>query len=404
MKKTTILLLICFVLIPCLYAQSNTPGYGIPGRSFEIGIAQTNLHFSNDFLTLSDIFQETAVIDIDRLQNGLNMDLNLGITPFYLSFNSKGNWGFGLSFGLSASGILGFNGDMLTFKETGDAKSNISGAAFVDANVSAFFHIMKLKVKVAPSVFYPLASVRGDVSYTNQPASSGNETFFNINYDLSVYTPFSLENGFGSFDISNLNGTPGVDINFGLEFPLAEAIGLSKKIRFLDFKLGVDVYNLPLIPGQLDNKMNVKGMIGSENSFNIFDIFSNDELIGDPEIGYSSEKISVLRPFKVMIWADWKPFGPWLRFIPTVGFSVNDSYSEISSFEYGLKARLDLFNVLIATFGVGYYERLWTNSLDIAFNLRLFEVNVGINMSSPDIEKCWLGSGLGVNFGLKFGW
>jgi hypothetical protein len=112
-----------------------------------------------------------------------------------------------------------------------------------------------------------------------------------------------------------------------------------------------------------------------------------------------------MRPFKMLLWADWKPFGivP-LSFIPTVGFSINPLYNQLFSMECGVKVRYDLLNIFIATLGIGYHDRLWKNSIDLALNLRAVELNLGFDLRSPEFLKSWAGGGYNVNLGLKFGW
>jgi len=395
MKKIILFLIVCFFLVPCLYADDNN---GISNRSFEIGLAHTNISFSNDFLSIGDIFQETTVINIDDLKNGFNLNMALGVTPFYFSFNKSDSWGFGLSLGLDFNGIVSLPGNMITLGQAVNEKPDVSGAAFINADLPIFFHISRLKLKVGPSVFYPLLFVQPDISYTNMIVPGGTE--FDFRYNLRVYTPFSLEDG----NFLDITATPGVDINLGIEYPLSEALGITGKLRFLDFKIGADLYNLPLLPAQLNNYMEMRGRIGSDEPINIFsDGFGNlfDESAG--EINYGDQNVGISRPLKMLAWADWRPFGQVLHFIPTVGFTINPFYNDPLSMEYGLKTRLNIGNVFIATAGVGYYDRLWKNSIDVALNFKFMELNLGIDMRSADFIKSWQGSGFGMNVGMKFG-
>ena len=412
MKKLS-MLFITFLTVPFLSAPlaAQDGGWRMPNRGFEIGLAHTSFGFSNDFLSAADIFQETAVIDIDKLKNGFNLHLDAGITPFYIQYNNTNdNWGFGFSLNASFTGILGLNGSMITFAQATDARSDVGGAAFIDANMNIYFPISKLKVRIAPSVFYPAAFItavpnKPIISYTNNALNG--ETLFNLNYNLRVYTPFQLDSfDLANFNFANLNGEPGVDVNLGLEFPLGDALGWTKGSHLLDFTIGLDVYNLPLLNARLDEYIEVSGQIGSDNPIDIF----SDGIGGllDPKkliiTDSGKESVGILRPFKMLLWAQWQPFGPFLSFTPIAGFSINPFYIEQFSLEYGIKARLDLGNIFIVTYGTGYYDRFWKNSLDIALNLRLIEINLGVDLRSPDFLKSWQGSGLGVNVGIKLGW
>jgi hypothetical protein len=88
---------------------------------------------------------------------------------------------------------------------------------------------------------------------------------------------------------------------------------------------------------------------------------------------------------------------------PEVGFAINPLYNKPFSMEAGIKARLDISNLFIATFRMGYHDRFWKNSLDLALNLKAFELNIGADLRSQDFIKSWTGSGFGVNAGFKFG-
>jgi len=423
MKKSIFLLFICLIFIPCVYAQD---AWRMPDRGFEIGL-NANAGFSNNFLNAFDIFQETIIIDLDKLKDGFNFNMDFGLVPFYFQYNNKDyDWGFGLSLKTDFYGIFALSGDILSFAETENNKdTNISGAMFLEANLNAYFPIWKFKVKAAPSAFLPVVyidSAESFVSYTNV-AANGGETKFNLLYDVYLYTPISLQPFFSAESPDNLNidytgifGMFGFDINFGLEFPLGEALGLTKTSNLLNFTLGLDVYNFPILPAKIQNYTRYSGQIGSDEPFNIFgneDVLSvllgEDEMSLEPEFGTVKEFKEIYRPIKINLWVDWKPFGDILTFTPVGGVSIyrtldNDKVLLDPVFDYGLKARLDLGNIFILSFGTGYFDSLWKNSLDITLNFRLLEINVGIDLRAPDFIESWKGAGVGVNVGLKFGW
>lgn len=110
----------------------------------------------------------------------------------YFNYNNKNNWGFGLSIKTDAFGILGLSGNMLSFSEAVNDKSDISAAVFAEAGIPVFFHLQKFKIKVKPALYFPVVYAVSDVSYTYSTDNSG--TLFNIAYDINVYSAFSLEN------------------------------------------------------------------------------------------------------------------------------------------------------------------------------------------------------------------
>jgi hypothetical protein len=394
MKKTSFFLFVCVFILPCAW------GLETEGRTFEFGF-NANVGFANDFLSARDIFQETFVLDLDQLMNGFMMNLGFGATPLYFNHNNKNGWGFGLSINTEAVGIFSLSGKLLSFNEAVNDKSEISGAVFADIAPSGYFHLQKLKIKIKPALYVPVAYAKSDISYTFNNTTNG--TVLNIGYEMSVFTAFSTGDSAGF----NLTTRPGVDLSIGAEYPLSDALGISNKIFFLDFDLGLDLINIPLLPSAMHNYMKIDGSIGSDEPINFFgdDGLDMDSFFStDNDTKYGEKEQTVLRPFKMFAWANWRPLGIRLFTVtPTFGFAVDPLYIKPFSLEGGIKARLDLFNFFIAAAGIGYYDRLWKNSIDLAFNLRVFELNIGADLRSQKFTKSLSGGGFGLSIGLKFG-
>jgi len=417
MKKIFILLLICFFTSSlCLFADdeekdskmnaadedlavsnSGRSPFRVKDRRVEVGLVSGNIGFANNFLSTSQIFQERMIIDINDLGKGFKVNFDLGLTPLFFNYTAnEKKWGFGLSVNVEAMGILSLSGNMLTLSEAAGDKSDVSGAAFVSVKASSFFniHTENTKIKANLSLFYPVMYVDPKISYSLN--NSGDSTMIDIEYMLRIYTPISMEEG-ASTAITSL---PGVDIQLGVEYGLAEVLGLKEKISFLDFIVGLDLLNIPIVPSSMNTYIEMAGRVGGDEKIDI----------DDPEGFFSSQETrgrktkNIFRPFKMLVWADWKPFDAVpVSFIPTIGFAINPLYHEPGSLEAGIKARFDLANLFIATLGVGFYDRMWKNSLDLILNFRFIEFNIGVDMRSQDFAQSWSGGGFGVNFGVKFG-
>jgi len=395
MKKILFLLIIIFVILPfCLYADDDR----VPDRKYEAGL-NIDVGFANNVLAINEIFQKTLVLDLDKLANGLFINLGIGAAPLYFNYDSGKGWGFGLSTGVDAQGVVGVSGNMLSFKQADNDKSDVSGAVFAQIQLSGFFYIDKFKIKIKPSIFYPIYYLEPDLSYTFKNVAAG--TIIDLSYNLRVY---SASQG-SSPDLTALIG---IDFNLGAEYPLSEVLGLTEKFSFLDFDVGVDIINIPMIPAQMKDYMEISGRIGSATPIDLSDLLSGeggfDSFLTDAATVYGKDTKYILRPFKMLFWADWRPFETKIiSFIPTLGFSISPFYSQSASFEAGIKARLDLSNRFIAALEIGYFDRLWKNSLDIAVNFRAVEINIGADLRAQDFVKSW-SSGFGLRFGLKFGW
>jgi len=431
MKKIILILLVCLLFIPCLYAQESEfveiefvsdedllekqkAPFRIGDRFFEIGF---NAEFivSNNYLSIGEIFSKTIVLDIDKLKSGFKFNFGVGATPLYFNFDSHKGWGFGMSLNADVTGILGISGKLLSFNETEGDKSDLSGAAHLSAEFKSFFHIQNFKVKVKPALYYTLAYIKPDVSYTFLNTAQGTEFF--IDYDIRLYTVFPMEDYPNSF---KLTGTPGFDISLGVEYPLSKALGLNKFLPFLDFDVGLDLVNIPIISSTVRDYMDIKGKFGSDEPFYVI---SEDTLENEGEEGgnssglgsifnntytnsYGVESVKMERPFKILISANWRPLNGsrLLTITPVLGFSISRLYLQPFNFEGGINATLDLANLFILTAGINHFDQIWINSLDFSFNFRAIQLDLGIDMRSQDFIKSWAASGIGVRIGLRFGW
>jgi hypothetical protein len=391
--KKILTIVFCLVLMPlCLYA------FDTRGRTVEIGVMHVNFGFANNLFSAGNFFQNTMVMDLDDLKKGFKLNIDLGLTPLYFLYNKDNLWGFGLAFGFDVMGHMDISGNMLGFEEAKEAKSSITAVSFASTQFSGFFNYRRFKITVKPSLFYPIFYVDPNISYTYINTEAG--TILDLNYDIRVFTAFSLD----SNSSGGLTASPGIDFHLGVEYPLSEVLNLDLKHRMLNFKVGLDLINIPMLPAQLKNYAIMSGRIGGEDPIDIFnDGFDN--LYNSEDTVYGTGKKTVLRPFKMLAWADWSPFEKTpVSFIPTLGFAINPLYDDSVSLEAGLKARYNFNNLFITSLGIGYHDRLWKNSLDMALNLRFFEFNFGFCLRSQDFIGSWAGNGFGINMGLKFGW
>ena len=402
MKKESFFLALffCFIIF-CLYADDDieepVKSFRFKNRTVEIGLINIEANFSNNFLSASDIFRETMIVDIDNLQQGFRMNLGVNVYPLFFNYNKDDIWGAGFSLGVDAVGIINLSGKMLSFNEADGDKSDINGAAFVEARYNGFFHIEKIKIIIRPALYYPLVYITPDISYTYKNTAEG--TILDIGYKIRVYTAFPFEESF------TLTAFPGIDFHIGAEYPLSEILGLKQKHSLLDFDVGLDMINLPFVPAFMNNYMEVSGRLGSgkpmdflKDTMDIFSYNSEDTV-------YGVQRLSVLRPFKFISWARWRPLKTAsINFIPSFGFALSPFYPQPFSLEAGIKTRLDLRNVFIVSFGIGYHDRLWKNEVDLVLNFKVFELDLGFELQSESFTKSWTGAGFGVDFGMKFGW
>jgi len=425
MRKLFIFLLFCFIIMPfCLYAADEDeedeeetseevikyedPFKDAPkkpqvvqGRAFEVGF-NINPFLSNDFIPIHEIFKKTIKVDMDNLAKGLVFDFGASLRPFYFMIDSHKGWGFGLSTDIEAFGVAELNKVMLSLDETDGEDSTVGASVFISAGIDTFFHIKKFKVKLRPALFYSVAYLKTDITYTFLNTDEGTE--LGIEYEGRMYTAFPMNDT----QPNALTGTPGLDLSIGVEYPLSKAVGISSSV--FDFDVGVDFINIPILSSTLKNFRRYKGRVGGDEAINVFDdngmanLFSsftdhtNKET--DEEGTYKVE-----RPFKMLMHASWRPNGKQsLTVIPVLGFAYNKIFLDPFGVEAGINLRLNAANMIVILLGTNYTDRAWNNSLDFALNFKAFEINIGTKMRSRDFIKSWTGHGVGVNFGLKFGY
>jgi hypothetical protein len=226
---------------------------------------------------------------------------------------------------------------------------------------------------------------------------------FGIDYDMAVYTAFSLaEDSDGS-----ISGHMGFDIDAGVEYPL-----------FPFLTVGAFFDHIPIVPSALEDYMLAKGSLGIETT-DIIEAMEDGDIdsimktdMEDPTYGKDSK--TIVRPFKMIFTADFQPLyflgvapkvSRLLTLHPFLGLNYNSIYIKKVMPEVGVKARTNVGNILIATLSLMCYEdMLWKNRIDLAVNLRAFELDLGIGMQSQSFAKSWSGGGVGVALGMKFGW
>jgi hypothetical protein len=416
-------------------------GYRMKNRAFEIGVANLQAGFANDFIATDDFIWKTAIfklfqdgnifrddveIDVNKFLDGFRFDFGLDIRPFFFNINVKDRWGFGLDVArIETAGNVGISGNLLGLKQVRNDDSTGAGAAvFVDVGIPIFFHIKKFKINFRPAVFVPLAYVPpGGITYsyersvTDKDGISITGVKISAKYNLGIYTPIPINEFIdGSADpdplamvwslLDNWKGF-GYDFNLGAEYPYDEQLDL-----------GLNLTGIPFIPANLGYGMGLSGETWADTSkIDIYELLKEDadiEKLLKDAYGYPENfdlkpiagGLKVMRPFKLVAYADWRPFEtPWLALIPALGFAINPLYVKPASFEGGLSIRLDLGNIFVATFGINYMDRKWKNSIDCTLlNLRALQIDLGLVFQSQDFVESWRGAGLALNFGVKLGW
>jgi hypothetical protein len=407
-------------------------------RMVELSVANTGFGFSNDFITAADIlknpyymlknirdiindpvliYKDPVSVDIDDLWNDFNFDFGADIKLLSLNFNWKDKWGIGLDIAhIEVAGNVSLAGKMLTLKESEQENSGASAAVFVDVGIPVFFHFRDLKIKMRPAAYVPLFYTEPAVTYSSQDGM-----YFSINYNMLIYAPFNMRGmQDGDMDVlmqdmrdnygDMLKNNLGYDFGLSMEYPWNNRLDI-----------GLDIVNIPVpfATAKLNHFLQFQGEVSLDPSrIDINKVIENegelpedfwDEVItyinNDPITGYDPGGKTIFRPFKMLFYANYRPFDSQvLSLIPSLGFSINRLYTRPAAVEGGLSVRFDFANIFIAALGVNYNDRKWKNSINFALNLRAFEFDMGLAFQSQNFRKSWQGAGMGLNMGIKLGW
>ena len=392
--------IIIFILVLCnIHAEELFPDTNlrIKERSFEIGY-NLNIVLSNNLITAQNFLQERMVLDFDNLGGSLNIHTGMSYTPFFINIRTEKGGGWGLSLNTNVFGSFALSEKIFTFSEADGEKSDSGFAVFTDVSMDFIFKIEYFKIKIKPSVFLPVMYTRPEIVYTFDTTGESN---LSLEYDAQIYTALKID------DIDNIKlglnsftTVPGVDFSISVEYPLSRAIGIFKKFALFDFDVGIDLLNIPLNPSTMNHYIRMTGNITLEGDK--IESFLKPDISKD--FSYGEDKKKVFRPFRTILWADWRLFGNHLFTIsPHFGFSINLLYIEPFSPEYGLQLKLDLANIFAISLGTRYEDRFWKTGTNILLNLEIVEFNIGAAVSSKEFLDVPSIGGVGIYIGLKIG-
>jgi hypothetical protein len=407
-------------------------GFRLKNRTVELSIANIGIDASNNFIAAADIFKnpfymllhikdikqdpafvyrDNIVIDIDEFLSGFKFNLNAVVKPFSFNFNRNDEWGFGLDIGkIDAMGNVFISGKMMRLEQAEGEKFGAGGAVFADVGVPVFFHVNEFKIKIRPAAYVPILYLEPDITYSSRDKEEG--TYIEAVYNMRVYSLVDMDDDIMQGLNDNARDIPrnnlGYDFTLSVEYPWD-----------YDLDVGVNIVNIP-IPfaaaklyyyAQLTGKatLDTSGIdlsdLGDQEIKDVLENAWDDTGKHEIEYGYDSDGKKIYRPFLVLFYLNYRPYDSrTLTLIPSLGFSLNWLYSKVFSYEGGISARFDFANIFIPVFGINYNDRRWKNSIDLAFNLRAFELDFGLSTQSQDFIKSFRGAGLGANFGIKLGW
>ena len=382
-------------------------------RYFELGF-DTKVGISNNYFHISDFLKEEIIINMDNMNNnignrGLGLNANLD-ADFFLNINTSI---FKASFFTDVESKMNFalEKGLIYFLANGNEldKSFSIGAGvgvsvFEENSFSLEIPINKIKIKAVPSYFIPVfyvpytsATVTSVISSDGSISAKGTTT-------ASVYSALPLNNlsEFSPNMLSDAFAHGGFDISIYGEYKL-----------FDNLEVGAFLTHIPFVPANLSctNKYTAKldftmdGILTQLTENGTVDTSNFNCELSD-NIATEEDTIKLVRPFKIGINANWKVFDSDILIVsPMIQFKFADFTLKNLlgfGFDYSITAKSYL-GPLVPAFTTSYIDSVFAQQLDIALNLRLFEIDFMISTQSANFFRSFAGSGLGVGVGFRFG-
>ncbi|GHU54435.1 hypothetical protein FACS189442_0650 [Spirochaetia bacterium] len=419
MKKYAI---ICVLLISAfgLLSAEDTPHR----KSWEIG-SDLGVGLANNMLGLSDILnkEQKIVLDLNKLTTDLgDKDAMLGIDLFgdaFLNLTIKERYFLSFYVGVDGGLNLGLGKSIMEFVSRGNIDNhslngdiiNISGGVFAEmgAGFSTRLPILADKLKVGGSLAYyiPLFYIpKGSISYDLDM-----ETGIKIGAaaDFKVFSPISGAFTGEEINVGDIFGAGGVDFSLQAEYLLP--------LSAVNLALGLNFTHIPLVPATMKNGF---GVSLDELEIDISDPMSaftgggfmeeiTDKLSNiAPKLGaFSGASQTALRPMKMDIYADYRPFikFPDLLLVrPNIGFTAVYPDPDEAHFNIGVLVKTSLvkniFNIYMA---MGVDGGVCKNRIGLGLNFRAAEFLLEVSGKSQNFEKSF-SSGFGLTVGTRFGW
>ena len=425
MKK----LALSFVLFISLISASFAENF-FAHRFFEIKV-DVPVNVSNNLIALSDVFQETAIIDLREIANNVSFDgasIKANAFPtFGIKLDIPRGLILGISVGAQADVGVGLSKDLFEFLGKGNVDmgnefemkaSNTYADVFATATLNGGWNFKKSRLEVSATMFNSLAHFdASDTTARIYMDDETNTTGFEAKVNAKGYTAINTD------QMSDVNALLG-SINGNMGFDLG-AKYQRDLFRFLSVGASIQ---MPIVPSRLNvgytvdyeykQEFNLDEMIGkdsgSEGSQSSTEVPKMEEeeeageksFLGDPVV--LETPYSIHRPMKIGISADFHPFGTLLTTTGYLGLAVrhpfasainqaNGGVNETQFYvDYSVAGRLSLWNILSLSLSHSYMDQIFKNEFAVALNIRLVEVDAGVSFQSPTFTKSFTGAGVGA--------
>lgn len=383
-------------------------------RFFEVGI-KADANIANSYFTLGDVLKKETTPDYNKILGFVKQGLEAGLDfdlDFFMNLNFDAvQLGFFTNFHMDTVTLFDSNVFEFLAKAT-DGKNDgntffvdikIGGSVFVDTGIHLDTHIGKLSIKLSPAYYIPLIFI----PYTSASFIASYDAEGNITADgtaiLNVYSVFPLDE-ISSFDnfletvsLSDILQQGGLDISVEAIYSLFPALDL-----------GLSLTHIPIAPATMDSTF----------AYSAFFDFSMESILAqlvnegrldtsgiDYGLNETSGTLTVIRPIKLSLFADWKVFDSDILILsPKVELHFADKASQRdfgAGYRIKVESHIGFFN---PSFTTAYTEEIFIQELGISFNFRVINIDLLISTQSQNFLKSFQGAGIGAGIGITIGY
>ena len=407
MKK--VLSIICALCIVTFAFAEIDP----PHRYFEIG-TEVHVGVSNNWFSVPDFFQETLVVDLnkmaDNLSSGLTLDALLD-ARVNVAINGGKVFRMNIFAGAYGQGMVNISQEMLEFLANGNAntpnntitaKLGTDINAYVEAGVRFQSIIQNLGISVTPTVFVPVAYVPQVVATGKVEPQEDGSMIATGKADIKAYSVVPL-NDPTNIDINALLKDVGVDFSIGAQYAILPSLDV-----------GLEVLHIPALAASLRNEASfslnadytVHPVLDSATGGTDGKYFEGNYEMSEITYTTLTEPKKIRRPIEAVLMTEWRPFGEWFDVNGSAGYVFGENHN----FKFAVGAGFHLLrmsklggHMLDFNIKSGYQDRIWTQQAQLIWNLRALELEFNVSSRSSNFLSSFTGTGLGAGFGLRIG-
>lgn len=407
MKK--VLSIICALCIVTFAFAEIDP----PHRYFEIG-TEVHVGVSNNWFSVPDFFQETLVVDLNKMADNLSSGLTLdALLDARVNVAINGGKVFRMNIFARAygQGMVNISQEMLEFLANGNAntpnntitaKLGTDINAYAEAGVRFQSIIQNLGICVTPTVFVPVAYVPQVVATGKVEPQEDGSMIATGKADIKAYSVVPL-NDPTNIDINALLKDVGVDFSIGAQYAI-----------FPSLDVGLEVLHIPALAASLRNEASfslnadytVHPVLDSATGGTDGKYFEGSYEMSEITYTTLTEPKKIRRPIEAVLMTEWRPFGEWFDVNGSAGYVFGENHN----FKFAVGAGFHLLrmsklggHMLDFNIKSGYQNRIWTQQAELIWNLRAFELEFNVSSRSANFLSSFMGTGLGAGFALRVG-